>query len=62
MIVIVFIGVWILFYYYSYQGLEVILIIINVEGIEGGKMMIKSCSVDVGVVESVMLIDDLIYV
>lgn len=61
-IVMVFIGVWVFFYYYSYQGLEVILIIVNVEGIEGGKIIIKSCSVDVGVVESVILVDDLMYV
>lgn len=39
-----------------------ILIIVNVEGIEGGKIIIKSCSVDVGVVESVILVDDLMYV
>lgn len=39
-----------------------ILIIANAEGIEGGKIIIKSRSVDVGVVESVILVDDLTYV
>ena len=53
---------WILFYHYSHQGPEVTLITTNAEGIEGGKTRIKSRSVDVGVVESATLTDDLTHV
>ena len=56
------IGAWILFYHYSHQGPEVTLITTNAEGIEGGKTTIKSRSVDVGVVESATLTDDLTHV
>lgn len=38
------------------------LITANAEGIEGGKTTIKSRSVDVGVVESATLVDDLTHV
>ncbi len=58
-IVTALIGAWILFYHYSHQGPEVTLITTNAEGIEGGKTRIKSRSVDVGVVESATLTDDL---
>ena len=58
-IVTVLIGAWILFYHFSHQGPEVTLITTNAEGIEGGKTKIKSRSVDVGVVESTTLTDDL---
>lgn len=58
-IVTALIGGWILFYHYSNQGPEVTLITTNAEGLEGGKTAIKSRSVDVGVVESVVLSDDL---
>ena len=61
-IVTVLIGAWILFYHYSHQGPEVTLITTNAEGIEGGKTRIKSRSVDVGVVESATLTDDLTHV
>lgn len=61
-VVTVFIGAWILFYHFSHQGPEVTLITTNAEGIEGGKTTIKSRSVDVGVVESAMLSDDLHHV
>lgn len=61
-IVTVLIGAWILFYHYSHQGPEVTLITTNAEGIEGGKTRIKSRSVDVGVVESAILTDDLKHV
>ncbi|ALR76231.1 intermembrane transport protein PqiB [[Enterobacter] lignolyticus] len=61
-IVTALIGAWILFYHYSHQGPEVTLITTNAEGIEGGKTRIKSRSVDVGVVESTMLTDDLTHV
>ncbi|WP_395489260.1 intermembrane transport protein PqiB [Cedecea davisae] len=61
-IVTALIGAWILFYHYSHQGPEVTLITANAEGIEGGKTTIKSRSVDVGVVESAQLTDDLHHV
>lgn len=61
-IVTALIGAWILFYHYSHQGPEVTLITTNAEGIEGGKTRIKSRSVDVGVIESATLTDDLTHV
>ena len=61
-IVTALIGAWILFYHYSHQGPEVTLITTNAEGIEGGKTTIKSRSVNVGVVESAVLTDDLLHV
>lgn len=61
-IVTALIGAWILFYHYSHQGPVVTLITNNAEGIEGGKTTIKSRSVDVGVVESATLTDDLTHV
>lgn len=61
-IVTVLIGAWILFYHFSHQGPEVTLITTNAEGIVGGKTAIKSRSVDVGIVESAVLTDDLHHV
>ncbi|WP_226569563.1 intermembrane transport protein PqiB [Mangrovibacter yixingensis] len=61
-IVTALIGAWILFYHYSHQGPEVTLITTNAEGIVAGKTAIKSRSVDVGVVESAVLTDDLHHV
>ncbi len=61
-IVTALIGAWILIYHYSHQGPVVTLITTNAEGIEGGKTTIKSRSVDVGVVESATLTDDLTHV
>lgn len=61
-IVTALIGAWVLFYHYSHQGPVVTLITTNAEGIEGGKTTIKSRSVDVGVVESATLTDDLNHV
>ncbi|MFK8256783.1 intermembrane transport protein PqiB [Erwinia sp. AnSW2-5] len=61
-IVTVFIGAWILFYHFSHQGPVVTLMTTNAEGIEGGKTLIKSRSVNVGVVESAVLTDDLHHV
>nr|WP_256464421.1 intermembrane transport protein PqiB [Erwinia amylovora] len=61
-LVTVLIGAWIIFYHFSHQGPEVTLITTNAEGIEGGKTKIKSRSVDVGVVESAVLTDDLHHV
>ncbi|WP_338882704.1 intermembrane transport protein PqiB [Xenorhabdus sp. TH1] len=58
-IITVLIGAWILFYHFSHQGPEVTLITSNAEGIEAGKTKIKSRSVDVGVVESVSLSENL---
>lgn len=61
-IVTALIGAWVLFYHYSHQGPQVTLITTNAEGIEGGKTTIKSLSVDVGIVESATLTDDLTHV
>lgn len=61
-IITALIGAWILFYHYSHQGPQVVLITTNAEGIEGGKTTIKSRSVDVGIVESAVLSDDLHHV
>ncbi len=61
-IVTALIGAWILFYHYSHQGPEVTLITANAEGIEAGKTTIKNRSIDVGVVESATLTDDLTHV
>lgn len=61
-IVTALIGAWVLFYHYSHQGPQVSLITTNAEGIEGGKTTIKSRSVDVGIVESATLTDDLTHV
>ncbi len=58
-IITVLIGGWILFYHFSHQGPGVTLITSNAEGIEAGKTKIKSRSVDVGVVETVSLSDNL---
>lgn len=58
-IVTALIGAWILFYHYSHQGPVVTLITANAEGIEAGKTTIKSRSINVGVVESATLTDDL---
>ncbi|WP_443256013.1 intermembrane transport protein PqiB [Xenorhabdus sp. IM139775] len=58
-IITVLIGAWILFYHFSHQGPEVTLVTSNAEGIEAGKTKIKSRSVDVGVVESVSLSENL---
>ncbi|MBS0847850.1 intermembrane transport protein PqiB [Citrobacter sp. JGM124] len=61
-IVTALIGAWILFYHFSHQGPQVVLITTNAEGIQGGKTTIKSRSVDVGMVESAVLSDDLHHV
>lgn len=58
-IVTALIGAWIIFYHFSHQGPEVTLITTNAEGLVGGKTAIKSRSVDVGMVESVTLSDNL---
>ncbi|SFN99871.1 intermembrane transport protein PqiB [Xenorhabdus japonica] len=58
-VITVLIGAWILFYHFSHQGPEVTLTTTGAEGIEAGKTKIKSRSVDVGVVETVSLSDNL---
>lgn len=55
-------GGWILFYHYSHQGPLVVLQTDNAEGIEAGKTVIKNRSIDVGLVESAELTDDLRHV
>lgn len=61
-VITLLIGAWILFYHYTHQGPVVTLITENAEGIEAGKTTIKSRSVDVGVIESAVLSDDLHHV
>jgi len=56
------IGGWILYYHYSRQGPEVTLITANAEGIEEGKTTIKSRSINIGLVESAVLSEDLHHV
>lgn len=58
-IVTVLIGAWILFYHFSNQGPEVTLVTSNAEGIEAGKTSIKTRNVDIGIVETVNLSEDL---
>lgn len=58
-VVTLLIGGWILFYHFSHQGPLVYLYTSNAEGIEGGKTSIKSRNVEVGIVESAILTDDL---
>ena len=58
-LVTVLIGAWILYYHFSHQGKVITLITTSADGIEAGKTAIKSRSVDVGVVESVVLSDNL---
>ena len=58
-IVTALIGARILFYHFSHQGPVVTLVTTTAEGLEAGKTKIKSRSVDVGVVETVTLSDDL---
>ncbi len=58
-IVTALIGLWIIFYHFNNQGPEVTLITTNAEGIQAGKTAIKSRSVDIGTVETVMLSEDL---
>lgn len=58
-IVTVLIGAWILFYHFSHLGPQITLTTQSAEGIVAGKTTIKSRSVDVGVVESVALSEDL---
>lgn len=61
-LVTLLIGIWIIFYHFSHQGPEVTLITTDAEGITPGKTAIKSRSVDIGVVESAKLSDDLQHV
>lgn len=54
-IITIFIGAWILIYYFSHLGPQVKLITYNAEGVEAGKTKLKSRSVDIGLVENVSL-------
>ncbi|WP_241607524.1 intermembrane transport protein PqiB [Rosenbergiella epipactidis] len=58
-IITILIGSWIIYYHFSHQGPEVVLVTSNAEGIVPGKTAIKSRSVDIGMVESAKLSDDL---
>ena len=61
-IITILIGSWIIYYHFSHQGPEVVLVTSNAEGIAPGKTAIKSRSVDIGMVESAKLSDDLQHV
>lgn len=61
-LVTLLIGGWIIFYHFSHQGPEVILITENAEGIKAGKTLIKNRSIEVGLVESTELTHDLRHV
>lgn len=58
-IITILIGAWILLYHFTHQGKLITLTTSSADGIEAAKTAIKSRSVDVGTVESVMLSDDL---
>lgn len=58
-IITALISIWILFYHFSHQGLVITLVTTSVDGLEAGKTKIKSRSVNVGVVESLRLSEDL---
>ena len=58
-IVAVLLGAWMVVYTWRNQGVEITIQFANAEGIEAGKTKIKALSVEVGVVESVVLNDDL---
>lgn len=53
------IGAFLLYYHKSQQGPLVILMTENAQGIKAGKTVIKNRNIDVGVVESTELTDDL---
>ncbi|UDG79883.1 intermembrane transport protein PqiB [Candidatus Steffania adelgidicola] len=61
-IITALIGAWILFYHFSHQGKVIILTTTSAEGLEAGKTAIKSRSVDIGIVESIKLSEDLNHV
>lgn len=54
-IVTALIGAWILFYHFSHRGPVLTLLTTTAEGLEAGKTKIKRRSVEVGVVENIML-------
>lgn len=58
-IVAVFIGLWLVYDSYLQRGILITLSMPTAEGIEAGKTTIKTRNVDVGIVESVRLSDDL---
>lgn len=58
-IVTLLLGGWILFYHFSTQGPLITLVTSSAEGVVGGKTAIKSRSVDIGIVETVTLSDNL---
>src|SRR5690554_4642395 len=58
-IVAVMIGLWLIYDNYTRLGPRITLTMVNAEGIEAGKTMIKTRNVDIGQVEQVRLSDDL---
>ncbi|MGP4123830.1 MAG: intermembrane transport protein PqiB [Sodalis sp. (in: enterobacteria)] len=57
-ILTVLIGTWSLFYHFSHQGKMITLTTSSADDINAGKTVIKSRSVDVGIVESIVLSND----
>ena len=57
-IVTLCIGIWMLYSHFSQQGKSVTLLAHDASSIVAGKTVIKSRSVDIGIVESVTLSDD----
>jgi paraquat-inducible protein B len=58
-IVAVLLGLWMVVYTYRNRGPEITIVFSTAEGIEAGKTKIKARSVEVGLVESVLLGEDL---
>ena len=56
------IGLWLVYVSFSNQGPLVVLTMSNAEGIVAGKTMIKARSVEVGMVQTVKLSEDLTHV
>jgi paraquat-inducible protein B len=58
-IVALVLGLWMVAYAYMTEGPEIVLVFPTAEGIEAGKTKVKSRSVQIGIVESVALNEDL---
>ena len=58
-IIAVLLGAWMVYYTWSTQGPEIRIVFKTAEGIEAGKTKIRARSVEVGLVESVTLGEDL---
>jgi len=58
-IVAILLGAWMVFYTWRNQGVDITIELATAEGIEAGKTKVKALSVAVGLVETVVLNDDL---